>query len=267
MVVNNIQLLTELGFTEYEARAYVSLLQKHPAGAYELSKNSGIPSSKIYEVISRLVERGALFEISDGAKPKFMPMDPDKLVLKYRDSMENRLDELSEGLSQIRQEENISYLRNISDYDTLIEECKHIITGSSRSLLVSGWQEDLEILVNQISRKPKKVRKAIVWFGDSVPDIDIVYSHPVKDTLLAEKGGRQLVICGDDNEAVIATLNEKRVQGTVSRSSVFAALARDYISHDVYILKVVNRFPELLEETYGPGYSLLRDIFKDEVLK
>ena len=54
MVVNNIiQQIMTLGFTEYEARAYVSLIKIQPATAYELSRESGIPSSKIYEIIAR----------------------------------------------------------------------------------------------------------------------------------------------------------------------------------------------------------------------
>ena len=49
--------LVQLGFSGYEARAYISLLKNNPITGYELAKHSGIPPSKIYEVIGKLLER------------------------------------------------------------------------------------------------------------------------------------------------------------------------------------------------------------------
>ena len=58
MVVNKIiSHLIEVGFSEYEAKVYASLVKTNPATAYEIAKNSGIPTSKIYEVISKLQEK------------------------------------------------------------------------------------------------------------------------------------------------------------------------------------------------------------------
>jgi len=267
MVVNNLKLLSEIGFSEYEAKAYVALLKKNPAGAYELSKSSGIPSSKIYEVMSRLCERGAAVKVDGKSKGAYVPVNPELLVERYRSGMTETLDSLSESLKRIGRNEEMSYLRNINDYDLLMEECRGLIAGSRETVLLSGWQEDISSLIESIYAKPSKVKRAVVWFGEDVPEMENIYPHPVKDTLLSEKGGRQIVLCIDDRDAVIATVNDNEVQATISSNPAFAALARDYISHDVYILKVVNRFPELLEKTYGPGYGLLRDIFSDEVMK
>jgi hypothetical protein len=36
-------LLQQLGFSEYEARAYLALLQQNPLNGYELAKVSGLP--------------------------------------------------------------------------------------------------------------------------------------------------------------------------------------------------------------------------------
>ena len=49
MVVNSamdtaISKLARLGFTNYEAKAYTALLKENPLTAYEIAKNSGIPS-------------------------------------------------------------------------------------------------------------------------------------------------------------------------------------------------------------------------------
>src|SRR5262245_66664186 len=52
-------LLQELGFSEYEARAYVALLQRSPLNGYELAKASGLPRANGYSVLRTLEDRGA----------------------------------------------------------------------------------------------------------------------------------------------------------------------------------------------------------------
>ncbi|MFZ0390518.1 MAG: helix-turn-helix domain-containing protein, partial [Calditrichia bacterium] len=71
--------MTELGFTQYEARAYITLLRNYPSTRYELSKNSGIPRSAIYDVIRRLESYGAVSAISSRPE-KYVPLSPDDFL-------------------------------------------------------------------------------------------------------------------------------------------------------------------------------------------
>ena len=72
--------MIELGFTKYEAKAYVSLLHSNPVTRYELSKNSSVPRSAIYDVIRRLESYGAVSATS--TKPeKYVPLPPDKFLV------------------------------------------------------------------------------------------------------------------------------------------------------------------------------------------
>lgn len=53
------------------------------------------------------------------------------------------------------------------------------------------------------------------------------------------------------------------MEGAWSTNRGFVTLAEDYIKHDVYIMKIVNRFNGLLVERFGENYVLLRDVFTD----
>ena len=77
MVVNK---LLNLGFSENEAKSYISLLEYSPVTAYEIAKRSNIPTSKIYEVISKLIEKEIILEIKENQKTKYVPKDPDKFI-------------------------------------------------------------------------------------------------------------------------------------------------------------------------------------------
>lgn len=63
MVDDAATLLQQLGFGDYEARAYVALLQRSPLNGYELAKSSGIPRANIYAVLQKLEERNAVVRL------------------------------------------------------------------------------------------------------------------------------------------------------------------------------------------------------------
>ncbi len=52
-----IENLKELGMKEYEAKVYVTLIQKGPSTAQQVSKASGVPYSRIYDVLKELESR------------------------------------------------------------------------------------------------------------------------------------------------------------------------------------------------------------------
>src|ERR1700687_2096126 len=51
--------LTQLGFSQYEARTYVGLLMSDGATGYTVANETGVPQPKVYETLRRLVDRGA----------------------------------------------------------------------------------------------------------------------------------------------------------------------------------------------------------------
>ena len=46
-----ISQLAKFGFTQNEAKAYLTLLKQSPATGYEVSQHSGVPRSAIYEIL------------------------------------------------------------------------------------------------------------------------------------------------------------------------------------------------------------------------
>jgi hypothetical protein len=44
----------------------------------------------------------------------------------------------------------------------------------------------------------------------------------------------------------------------------FVTLAEDYVKHDIYMMKIVQRFDRQLIDRFGRKYHKLRDIFNDD---
>lgn len=269
MVVNNIKSkLMDIGFSEYEAKAFIALIIENPSTAYEIAKRAAVPTSKIYEVLAKLSERGAVFEIDDKEKRRYMPLSPDELIATHRSKMEGTLDDLREELNSVNSNTNLSFLRTIRDYGYLIDKARRIIDEAADTLFVSIWPREMELLRPALeSANNRGVKIAVVHFGPSKIQIGQTFCHPLEDTILAEKGGQGLVVVSDSKEVLFAKVTSTgAAEGVHSISSGFVAMAEDFIRHDIYVMKIVRRFDNLLLKKFGKNYYKLRDVFKDEEL-
>ncbi len=266
MVVNIITRLLEIGFSEYEARAYLSLLRHQPATAYEVAKKAGLPTSKIYEVLSRLSEKAVVMEIVENDKKRYIPIEPDEFVKKYHGKMEQTLSVLNTELPLLKQESHVSYIWNVTDYGEFINKARQLISLTKTELLISTWNQELQQLSELLKKKEQqKVKIAIVHFGQAEQKIGLIFRHPIANTIYAEKGGRGFVLISDSREVLMGTVQKDgKVEGAWSKNRGFVTLAEDYVKHDVYIMKIVERFDQLLISRFGINYVKLRDVFSDE---
>lgn len=269
MVVNSIKTkLMEVGLSEYEAKAYIALIAENPSTAYEVAKRASIPTSKVYEVLAKLCERGAVFEIDDNEKRRYIPLSPDDLIANHRTRIEYTLGELREGLNSISSNAEVTFLRTIRDYGYLVDKAKRVIEESEKTVLVSVWPREMELIRPALeSALNRGVKIAIVHFGQAKITVGQTFIHPIEGTIAAEKGGRGLVAVVDSKEVLFArvTMNGT-AEGVHSTSLGFVTMAEDFIRHDIYIIKIVSRFDDLLLKKFGKNYCKLRDIFKDEKL-
>ena len=261
-----ISQLMELGLSEYEAKGYVSLLKEYPSTAYELGKASGIPTSKIYEVLKKLTGRGMVTMIAEGKSKRYLPIALEDFLSRHKKEMETVMRSVRENLSQaVAGRENIS-IWNIVDYDFLIEKARGIIDGASHTVLISIWKEELERIEDQVRNAlDRGVKVAILHFGHSRLKLGKLYQHPIEDTVFQEKGGRCFTVVADSKEVLMGTvLKYGIVEGAWSRNRSFITMAEEYVKHDIYIMKIIARFDRLLKERFGIRYENLRDIFTDK---
>lgn len=71
--------LVQLGMTRYEAKAYLTLIQRESYAASELANEAGIPRQRIYDVLNSLVSRG-LARDWPGPVTRYAATDPEAAV-------------------------------------------------------------------------------------------------------------------------------------------------------------------------------------------
>ena len=96
----NIKVLKGIGLTLYEAQAYVTLTSLISATAVEVSENSGIPRSKIYDVLKKLNQKNFI-EIEDGRPLTYNVKSPVEILTQEKERINSEIDDTITRLTNV----------------------------------------------------------------------------------------------------------------------------------------------------------------------
>ncbi|MBE6495630.1 MAG: TrmB family transcriptional regulator [Methanobrevibacter thaueri] len=96
----NIATLKGIGLTMYEAEAYVTLTSLISATAVEVSEKSGIPRSKIYDVLKKLSEKNFI-EIEDGRPLTYNVKSPVEVLTREKERLNAEIDDTITRLTYV----------------------------------------------------------------------------------------------------------------------------------------------------------------------
>jgi sugar-specific transcriptional regulator TrmB len=84
------KILQELGLTDYESRVYLALLEKGVLTARQLSKQSRVPYSKVYETLTSLEGKGWI-ETEHGRPSRYYPKAPSEALAAMKLQLEDKV--------------------------------------------------------------------------------------------------------------------------------------------------------------------------------
>lgn len=87
-----IKALKQLGLTEYETQAYIALVSGGEMGASDVSSKSGVPYSRIYDILGKLEEK-QFIQTKRGRPTTYVAKAPTEVVRLIRINWEERIDE------------------------------------------------------------------------------------------------------------------------------------------------------------------------------
>ncbi|WP_048150591.1 TrmB family transcriptional regulator [Methanolacinia paynteri] len=100
MLETTIETLKKLGFTEYEAKAYISLVGFGMATAREIQETSGVPQGRIYSVLRSLSNKNFI-EVQEGNPSYFYAENPGTILNKLKTEINESINESIEYLSNL----------------------------------------------------------------------------------------------------------------------------------------------------------------------
>jgi sugar-specific transcriptional regulator TrmB len=260
-----IPILQNLGFTEYEAKVYLALLKQSPLSGYAVARSSGVPRSKVYEVLHGMVERGEVL-VSYGEPTQYAPLSAKELIAKRRSTTESLLQTAEDALEEYATDGvGNSLIWAISGREEILARMREVITRAERQILLEVWPEDAP-----------EVRDALAAAADSGVEITViaykgvnfpfakVYLHDITERDDAHRGtvGRWMILSADAREVVAGIVShESESQAAWSAHPGLAVPVTELLKHDLFIAEMLLAHRELLERDFGPGLIYLRDQF------
>lgn len=84
--------LKELGLSEYEAHAYVCLMQRGISTAQEVSDGADVPQPRVYDALDDLSQKGFV-NVQPGRPKKFGPVEPEVAIERFCEFKQRQYDE------------------------------------------------------------------------------------------------------------------------------------------------------------------------------
>lgn len=257
-----IEDMKKLGLSEYEVKAYLKLLEQYPVNGYVLSKNSGVPRSRIYEVLDSLKKKQIVFEQSEDNTTLYHPLEPKLLISKLKNNFEDILNEVDEYTKKVySKQENDNEVIVIKGRNNIIDFINSLICEAKKRIAVSIWEEE----INDIS---KALNEAIdrgvmlrgIYFGKNNPYKEII-THRRIERYLSEKIERYMIIIIDGIHVVSGIISRgEESQVTWTKDPGFIEISEDYIAHDL----MVNLYSKKLDKDEREAYECYFDDIRKE---
>lgn len=94
-------MLQKFGFSQYESKVYeVLCASDEPLDATLIVKYSGVPKAKVYEVISRMIEKGLVLDSVSEKKKLYTALPLDLVIEKLTKEFQVSIDQLKNNSSK-----------------------------------------------------------------------------------------------------------------------------------------------------------------------
>ncbi|SKC48263.1 TrmB family transcriptional regulator [Maledivibacter halophilus] len=255
-----IEKMMDIGLNKYEAKAYLSLLKKTDITAYELSKISGVPQAKIYEVMSKLLEKNLVNIVSDNPV-KYVALEFESFLDAYKKNVSKTVGFLKKNLKKVNQSNNISYLLHLEGIENINRKIKNVLSNSKKFIYLETWNKDYEFFKEDLKALEKQgIEIVTVLYGDTDDEVGKIYYHEMEDMdQNVLKHGRWLTLIADGKESLFVIFNEDKTQAIWTENEAFMLMAESFIVHDIYLAEIYIKYRKELNKEFGPNLKKIRE--------
>lgn len=140
--------LMNIGFTKYEAIAYIKLLEHGDLNGYELSKQSKIPKANAYSTLETMLRKGYVYKIEE-EKVKYGAVDFTEIREEIMSRLEKEMDYVEHNLPQKVSEP--SKFITIAGYQNLLSKLSYMISSAQYNILLDLHKKEYDANVANVA--------------------------------------------------------------------------------------------------------------------
>ena len=256
--------ITELnvGLSKYVITAYKSLLANHPVNGSQLSRNSGIPRARIYDVLRTLKDKGFVVESSRGM---YTPIPSGELIQRLRHDHEAALTLLETEFKDVEQEAGSDVIWRIKGHVAAMGKARELIDAAGDEIYVRlAPEEGMYLNASLKEAEQRGVQVKFISLAPMEKMFEIQVNHPQSE--LDEPGPKHryfdivvdrkemlcgMFVAGDEANAVL----------NWGGNEWFVTSGRDSLRHDFYhyFLHKIESLGQPLSETDKKLYRLIQE--------
>jgi sugar-specific transcriptional regulator TrmB len=230
--------LREVGFALYEARLYAALLQHGPQNGNELSRSSGVPSSKVYGTAEKLIAEGTVQSIKSSAGTRFVALAPDELISRLRRQFNEPLDFLAIELPSLSDYVAEEVFLSVGGRGSIIEAARQIIGSAEQEVNLSLWEPELNELRPALAAAAERGVRTFGMLYSATADLPpgTWSRHSYEEIVGNRVGGRMMSLVADGDEALVARFPDGGdAAGVRTRNPVLTLIVSEYLHHDLVL--------------------------------
>ncbi len=246
--------LVRIGFSEYEAKAYVALLRKSPVTGYELSKLCGVPRSMIYEVVGKLAARGAAMTLRTGGSTKYAPVPADDFLDQLHREHEELVASLKDDLAAFAAAPDLEYVWNIEGRDNILGKAVEMIGQAKTRIYLALLPATLPTLRSALEKAIGRGLRVVLYTTGEIalPGSQVVVA-PMSEGALSQAGELGLILVTDGEEVLIGEwLTGTQARASWTSSPLLVFIAEHHLRTDLYLPQILallgDRALEIIQE-------------------
>lgn len=260
--------LTELGFSQYEAQAYRGLLvADEPQTGYALAKATGMPQSKVYETLTRLMHHGAAIRISDDPG-RYVAAPAEQFLDKVAGDFHKHLDRAREALADLNGPSSAEWPQvawRLESREEILERVTEAVARAQGKVYLSVKTGDLGGLIDVVREASMRgVDFVVLHFGSNpFPDLrGTTYQHLSTEGHLYPRHQAQHVAVVVDTSWCLwgLALDGENWTAVAADDPTMSRAIKSYIRHDIYVQRIFADFHDELTDRYGPALERLADL-------
>ena len=238
--------LQKFGLNLYEAKAYASLLKIGTSNAYKISKESGIPRARIYDVLESITKRGLAMVEESSENVKIYTPVPSKIFLeKIKKEWESDYEEVKSNLQDLEAEENKQdiYVFTVKGKENIVAYCRQLLNEADQYVIISMWNQMYELLLPELEECKER--------GCNVLGIEKHFNSKIHNM---PENMHWFILSADGKKLLYGYSAEIDKDAFYTEDSSHIYLMEDYILHDMVINRLIenkgdkDRMTQMMQE-------------------
>ncbi|RLM13800.1 TrmB family transcriptional regulator [Gibbsiella quercinecans] len=237
-------MLEKFGFSQYESQVYEAIISAEcPVEASAVAKLSGVPKAKVYEVISRLLDKGILLDSVIEKKKVYKAISIEQVIKKLTLKFQSDIEQLKNvKKKKIKPDDRVW---NLATEESIYAYSLALIDGAQKTINISTWKEIFLVyqpLLEEKERQGVLVEAHVVGeLESSLRNLSNFVPHESQTGL---KKFQNIVV--DGAEVVFAITEGADWHSIATQSEQLVDVFRDFFYRDIILTFLEEKYRHIL---------------------